>query len=576
MRSVIRRWLSDLRLFLFFRRFRCTPFCLALACLVLAGAAAAQTPAIYINGNPATQMSINTYAPSCSTAGSALTWNAATNQFGCNSSISASTVPLAGVALGGAASNGGIAWSDAARLQILAGTASANQVLVSGSSSAPSWSSGSSWFDSAYCSTAGYLIVRLTGAWTCSKAIPLPVTWMGATGGGSVDDTSAIQAAITASQDVYLPCGTYKISSALTVANIQKISGAGYCATIMMSNTSQNAINVTSAGAVDFSHFTINASGTQVSGSEIYVAPASGENAGSKFSNLWLYNCWTCIDFEKASQWQLVSSHLIYPLAQAVIVRNTNAPDSGDSIIADSNILYTGSIVAAMVGIYQESSGGLKIIGNKINNASTGYQLNVATGVTSSIVNIVGNSVENCKSTCIQLTTVTPAAGQWRAVQIVGNELMTLTGANGITINAASTPTWLLGVNIVGNSILLNTGSGSIGVYADNSTGVTVADNYFENVPGGNSVGVQFTAAASLGRIAGNVYRSFPAGWAITNASTTTTIDEIEGIAIGNLPAAAANGSRLFLTDGTSGSSPCTGTGTGSTAFRQNGAWKCF
>lgn len=38
----------------------------------------------------------------------------------------------------------------------------------------------------------------------------------------------------------------------------------------------------------------------------------------------------------------------------------------------------------------------------------------------------------------------------------------------------------------------------------------------------------------------------------------------------------ASNGSSVFVSDGAPASSPCTGTSTGSTAFRQNNAWKCF
>ena len=37
------------------------------------------------------------------------------------------------------ASNGGVVWSDASKLNILSGTSTANQMLVSGSSSTPAW-----------------------------------------------------------------------------------------------------------------------------------------------------------------------------------------------------------------------------------------------------------------------------------------------------------------------------------------------------------------------------------------------------------------------------------------------------
>lgn len=87
---------------------------------------------------------------SCSTASSALIWT--TNAgFGCNISITASTMAASGLtgqvalANGGTnanltASNGGIVWSNATQLQILPGTGTSGQMLQSGSSATPSWS----------------------------------------------------------------------------------------------------------------------------------------------------------------------------------------------------------------------------------------------------------------------------------------------------------------------------------------------------------------------------------------------------------------------------------------------------
>jgi hypothetical protein len=125
--------------------------------------------------------------PSCSTAASALNWTTSTG-FTCNTSITAAAVPASGLTgttlasnvvtsslttvgtlIAGAtgagftinftastesgtlgltnggtnnaltASAGGIVWSDASKLNILAGTVTASQCLLSGSSAAPSW-----------------------------------------------------------------------------------------------------------------------------------------------------------------------------------------------------------------------------------------------------------------------------------------------------------------------------------------------------------------------------------------------------------------------------------------------------
>lgn len=64
------------------------------------------------------------------------------------------------------ASNGGIVWSNASQLQVLAGTATANKVLMSGSSATPSWSTPT--YPNAASPTARKIIVSDGTNWTAS------------------------------------------------------------------------------------------------------------------------------------------------------------------------------------------------------------------------------------------------------------------------------------------------------------------------------------------------------------------------------------------------------------------------
>ena len=59
---------------------------------------------------------------------------------------------------------------------------------------------------------------------------PVNVKDFGATGDGSTDDTSAIQAAVTAAanKSLYIPAGEYLITSNITVSSPMKIDGDGY------------------------------------------------------------------------------------------------------------------------------------------------------------------------------------------------------------------------------------------------------------------------------------------------------------------------------------------------------------
>lgn len=51
---------------------------------------------------------------------------------------------------------------------------------ATGSTAPPADTAPSTWFDQAYCATIGRLIIRTTGAWTCSPAIAADIRWWGA------------------------------------------------------------------------------------------------------------------------------------------------------------------------------------------------------------------------------------------------------------------------------------------------------------------------------------------------------------------------------------------------------------
>lgn len=92
------------------------------------------------------------------------------------------------------------------------------QVLAntSGSPAAPIGTSASTWFDTAYCNTAGFLVARLAGVWTCSNAIPANVAWLGADPTGAAASDTAFSTACSSGSSVYLPKGTYKMAATAT------------------------------------------------------------------------------------------------------------------------------------------------------------------------------------------------------------------------------------------------------------------------------------------------------------------------------------------------------------------------
>lgn len=108
------------------------------------------------------------------------------------------------------------------------------------------FSGSSSWFDNAYCSTVGYVIVRFTGAWTCSNSVPADPTWWGADATGAADSAGALNSALAASKIVRFPPGTFKFNSQISKGGSGSVTieGSGQDVTILNWANATNGIVV--------------------------------------------------------------------------------------------------------------------------------------------------------------------------------------------------------------------------------------------------------------------------------------------------------------------------------------------
>lgn len=365
----------------------------------------------------------------------------------------------------------------------------------------------------------------------------------------------------------------------------------------------------------------------------LVTAPFGFENGGSQFYRIYMQsNFNNSIDFVKASVWKLYKS--ILSGVNPIIVANFNVADSGDSTIDD--VLLNVSNGGA--GVVWNSSSGLHFINSKINgtNIGSGFQLALAVGanftgsISGSTLTVTGSV------TGAQLTTgmtvlgsgVTPAfitafgtgtggAGTYilSSSQTVGSEAMTTfvnladlfiqgnsieaigTGGAAIELDRATNGPGTVGnvgtINITHNEL----GAGAYCVHAPTATtqwmdSITIANNTCL-IPTVAAYAIDSAQNVSItgGTIHSGAFK-FLIGTGVTNAYlgpipsiggallgtvNGAVVDDPTGtVNFSQLPGAAADGSRVYITNGTPGSSPCSAGGTGSTAIRQNGAWKCF
>lgn len=75
------------------------------------------------------------------------------------------------------------------------------------------------------------------GRWKRIYSGAVNVKWFGAKGDGVADDTASIVAAIAAAKDVYIPIGTYKVSSTITIPDNGSIVGDGNAQSILLADS---------------------------------------------------------------------------------------------------------------------------------------------------------------------------------------------------------------------------------------------------------------------------------------------------------------------------------------------------
>ena len=195
------------------------------------------------------------------------------------------------------ASNGGVVYSDASKLNILAGTATANQCLLSGSNAAPSWGScsGGAAVTSVTNSDGTLTISPTTGAVVASIALGHANTWTAAQSfnvndlvmNGSTSGTTKLNANATAGTttqtfqaangivadldvaDQTVTGGANVTTQTLTTGNVtidcgtrplQQITNGGAFTITAPANDGSCVVKITnnaSAGAVTFSGFTV-------------------------------------------------------------------------------------------------------------------------------------------------------------------------------------------------------------------------------------------------------------------------------------------------------------------------------
>ena len=324
----------------------------------------------------------------------------------------------------------------------------------------------------------------------------------GAIGDGSTDDTTAIQAAVTANygKKLYFPAGTYKITD-LSITDKIHICGDGPDESIISwTSTTANLIEVASATAVHFTDIGFSGPASATAGYAISLAhSSSGVNYFSSFVRCNFSGGYDHIRTVSAAAFLITECYFSAHVRRAITVNSANTPDAGDSRIYGNT--FANSISGA-VDIYQVSSGGLKVTGNKFNGSGGyAYQMQLGSGVATSILIFANNSVEN-KATASMKFDTDGGGASFSQVIINGNQF----ALTPYMIDMSGATAFLAGVSITGNTFALNA-SGTYAINMANINRYQIAGNTFYG-GGGTPTGINLASSCSNGQIGPNNFVS--------------------------------------------------------------------
>jgi hypothetical protein len=338
----------------------------------------------------------------------------------------------------------------------------------------------------------------------------------GAIGNGTTDDTAAIQLAINYAQlgnvSVFFPPGNYKVTASLNVTAAVAFIGASISAsTISWSSTSLTVFNVNTNSAVEWRHLTFSGPASPISGSVIALTGSTG-NIFSFVSDCTFGNSYNAIYCTAAYALRVINCYFYNFINYGVHIQNTYNVDAGDSSIL--NCIFSGPTGGSNVCVYQESSGGLRLIDNKFNTGGYNYKLSLTTAAVTSDLVIAGNSFENATTANIQLTA--NVSGDFGNIVITGNQFALA------PINLLINPTYsaFSRATVTGNTFAVAT-SGTACISVDYVSFINIDGNSLFGVATATGI---LAGSNSSGNIGVNTFSTGTWSAKITNSSGSMVV----------------------------------------------------
>jgi hypothetical protein len=409
----------------------------------------------------------------------------------------------------------------------------------------------STWFDHAYCSTVGYVLVRLTGAWTCSNNQPVNARWLGAIGDGITNDNTALQSCITIAQGLhgscYIPAGKYVFTSAtLSITSHVNIYGdgvqsiAGVCsfnsncaqtltvplignATTLIPASTINGITASTNEAVQIHDLQIVYTALPAGGSGLSAIKIAGNggsfgvNSGTHIWNVMLAQADVLIQMNDAVSWWIDHSVLYNFRTASISVGGTGIANGNDWSIDEDRIISGPATTNTCYGVLITASAASAITKNKFNfipdtkNCAAIMYLASTNGTSFEPVRIAENSIEgNAAGIVFFNNCPTPSACSATQTVISANQIWTGAGFDGgpnIYVTGTGAAQWIDQM-LVNDNMLSVVGGVSSNVNVSFNPGfvnnVLLAGNLFGNTSAAGAMSILLGPGNSNVKATGN------------------------------------------------------------------------
>lgn len=404
---------------------------------------------------------------------------------------------------------------------------------------------------------------------------------------------SAINTACAAGNAiVQIPTGSWSIDTTSSAINISScpsiiIQGSGGITSgapngSLLTNTvaANDLFNVTTNGSVVFRDFAISASVTKSPGTALIRLNNTSTGLSQQvIERLSIFGGCNAIEIDNSFQFIVADNLIASSTCEGIVITQPTLADQGNNIVRGNKIWDVAGNAGADACILWHRGSGVRIEGNRCLGAFN-YGLHIQFDNTfgdDGALIAIGNTFEVQKLSGIFLERTAGALAAGKKIgQMVfsGNFIQEIaaSGTGAINIAASGGAPWVQGCVITGNSIQDNiTPTNNAVIEIDGADQCVVADNMIYTT-GGAGAGIRVAGNSTNTKILNNSNDGTTAATKYPALNSTTTLLDMAGMTVANLPSAAGNGSMVYVTDGAL-TNPITGSGTGTVAVRVNGAW---